>query len=49
MWGLIEDKLVVPMSQIWDVLLSTSNPDVIQIIADHLDPIEARLNITLAQ
>ncbi len=49
MWGLIEDKLVAPMSQIWDALLSTSNPDVNQIIADYLDPIETRLNITLSQ
>jgi hypothetical protein len=28
--------------------LSTDNPDVNQIIADHLDPIEASLNQTLA-
>jgi multiple sugar transport system substrate-binding protein len=48
-WGLIEDKLAIGMSQIWDALLSTSDPDVNQIIADHLDPIETELNIMLAQ
>ncbi len=49
MWGLIEDKLVIAMSQIWNALLDTSNPDVNQITAYHLDPIETRLNITLSQ
>ncbi len=48
MWGLVEDKLVAPIAQIWYTLLSTSDPDVNQIIADYLDPIETRLNITLS-
>ncbi len=47
--GLVEDKVVAGMSQIWDALLSTSDPDIDQVIADHLDPLEARLNITLSE
>lgn len=48
MWGLVEEKLAAGLSHIWQVLLSTPNPDVDQIIADHLDPIEAELNQALA-
>jgi multiple sugar transport system substrate-binding protein len=49
MWGLIEDKLAVGLSQIWNTLLSTPNPQVEQIIAAQFDPLEKRLNITLSQ
>jgi ABC-type glycerol-3-phosphate transport system substrate-binding protein len=49
MWGLVEDKLVNVLSQTWKTLLTTSNPDVEQVIASHLDPIEARLNLALSQ
>jgi multiple sugar transport system substrate-binding protein len=48
-WGLIEDKLNLVFSQIWMTLLTTPNPDVEQVIADQLDPIETRLNLTLSQ
>ncbi len=48
-WGLIEEKLAVGLSSIWQVLLSTPNPDVTKIIADQLDPIEASLNKILSQ
>jgi ABC-type glycerol-3-phosphate transport system substrate-binding protein len=44
MWGVVEEKLGAELSKIWQALLSTPNPDVSQIIADHLDPIETSLN-----
>jgi multiple sugar transport system substrate-binding protein len=49
LWGLIEDKLVNAMAQTWKTLFSASNPDVDQVIADHLNPMEDKLNITLSQ
>ncbi len=49
MWGLVEEKLAAGLSGIWQALLSAQNPDVSQIIADQIDPIEASLNTTLAQ
>lgn len=47
MWGVVEEKLAAGLSNIWQALLSTPNPDVSQIIADHLDPIETSLNQAL--
>jgi multiple sugar transport system substrate-binding protein len=49
MWGLIEDKMVIALSQVWKMLLTTPNPNLDQILASHLDPIQDRLNITLSQ
>src|SRR5688572_24083322 len=49
MWGLVEEKLVIGLSQIWKALLTSSNPDVDQVIAGQLDPIEHRLNLALSQ
>src|SRR5688572_10736833 len=48
-WGLIEDKLNLAFSQLWNTLLTTPNPNVDYVIASHLDPIETRLNLTLSQ
>ena len=48
-WGLIEDKLNLAFSQIWNTLLTTPSPNVEQVIAGHIDPIETRLNLTLSQ
>jgi hypothetical protein len=49
MWGLVEEQLSAGLTRIWQSLLSTPDPDVSQVIADHLDPIENSLNTTLAQ
>ncbi len=49
MWGLIEDKMIQPMSHIWSHLLDTPDPNVEQVIAEHLDPVEKKLNLALSQ
>lgn len=49
LWGLVEDKLMIALSQVWQELLGASTPNVDASIARYLDPIEARLNMALAQ
>lgn len=49
MWGLVEEQLAIGLSGIWQVLLSTPNPNVGKVIDDLLDPIEASLNQTLSK
>ena len=48
-WGLIEDKLDLAFGQIWKTLLTTPDPNVDEVIGGQLDPLEARLNLTLSQ
>lgn len=48
-WGLIEDKLNTAFSQVWKTLLTAPDPNVERAIASQLDPLEARLNLTLSQ
>lgn len=49
MWGLIEEKLALAMMRIWSSLFSTPNPDMDRVIDSHLNPMEDKLNATLAQ
>jgi len=49
LWGLIEDKLVKALNQIWQKIFASSDPNIDQIIKETLLPLEDRLNITLSQ
>ena len=49
LWGLVEDKLVKALNQIWQTIFATPDPKIDQIIEDALLPLEERLNITLSQ
>jgi multiple sugar transport system substrate-binding protein len=49
LWGLVEDKLVKALNQIWQTIFASPEPDVEQIIKNTLLPLEERLNITLSQ
>ena len=49
LWGLVEDKLVKGLNQIWQGIFATPEPNVAQIIENTLLPLEQRLNITLSQ
>jgi ABC-type glycerol-3-phosphate transport system substrate-binding protein len=49
MWALVEEKLALAMMKIWSTLFSTANPDLDQIIAENLDPMETKINISLSQ
>jgi maltose-binding protein MalE len=49
LWGVVEDKLVKALNQIWQKIFAVSEPDLDQIIQDTLFPLEDRLNITLSQ
>jgi multiple sugar transport system substrate-binding protein len=46
-WGMIEHKLIAEMSQIWNEIFSTPDPEVEVIVKKHLVPLARRLNITL--
>lgn len=46
-WGMIEEKLIIEMSFIWDEIFATPDPDVDAIIKKHLISLGRRLNITL--
>ncbi len=47
-WGMIEEKLKIEISLIWDEIFSTPDPDIEVIVRKHLVPLARRLNITLA-
>jgi multiple sugar transport system substrate-binding protein len=49
LWGLVEDKLVKALNNIWHKIFAAPDPNVEQIIRDTLLPLEDRLNITLSQ
>ena len=46
-WGTIEEKLKIEISQIWDEIFATPDPDVEAILKKRLVPLARRLNITL--
>ena len=46
-WGTIEEKLKIEISQVWDEIFATPNPDIQAIVRKHLVPLARRLNITL--
>jgi maltose-binding protein MalE len=46
-WGTIEEKLKIEISQVWDELFSTPDPNVEAILRKRLVPLARRLNITL--
>lgn len=48
LWGLIEDKLSAAIGVIWKNLYTKENPDISREIAEVLDPLESRLNLTLS-
>lgn len=47
-WGLIEDKLSLALTHMWDDLLSLPNPDLEAIMNKHLKPLAQQLDVTLA-
>jgi len=47
-WGLVEDKLVVALAQIWEDVLSASSPDLLRIIRGRLEPLAQRLSLALS-
>ena len=49
LWGLVEDRLVKALNNIWQMIFATPEPNVGRIIENTLLPLEERLNITLSQ
>jgi hypothetical protein len=47
LWGAVEDKLRVGLSNIWADLFDNPTQDLDQCIAKHLVPLARRLNMTL--
>lgn len=48
LWGLVEDKLTTAISNIWQALYSQENPNIETEIANVLDPLERRLQLTIS-
>ncbi len=48
-WGLVEDKILPTLEQIWKDVLSGSSQDLDAIIAKHIEPLAQRLDMALAQ
>ncbi len=48
LWGLIEDRLSIGFSQIWQTLYANENANIDEEIARVLDPLERRLQLTLS-
>jgi len=48
LWGLMEDKLTTAIGQIWQALYSQENPNLEAEIANVLDPLEHRLQLTIS-
>jgi len=49
LWGMIEDKLSSALTMIWKILLDHPELDTAQTLAEYLDPLARRLNITLSE
>jgi multiple sugar transport system substrate-binding protein len=48
LWGLIEERLMVGIQQIWQTLYANENANIEEEIARVLDPLERRLQLTLS-
>jgi hypothetical protein len=48
-WGLVEDKILPTVEQIWKDVLADSSQDLDAVIAKHVEPLAQRLDIALAQ
>jgi multiple sugar transport system substrate-binding protein len=48
LWGLVEDKLSIAIGHIWNALYSQQNPNIEEEIANVLDPLEHRLQLTIS-
>jgi ABC-type glycerol-3-phosphate transport system substrate-binding protein len=48
-WGLVEDKILPTLEQIWKDVLAGSSQDLDAIIAKHIEPLAQRLDVALAQ
>ncbi len=46
-WGTIEEKLKIEISQIWEEIFAAPDPDILAIVKKRLVPLARRLNITL--
>jgi multiple sugar transport system substrate-binding protein len=46
-WGLIEDRLVNAIAQIWQKVIFTPNPNIDRLMSDYLETLEGRTNINL--
>jgi multiple sugar transport system substrate-binding protein len=49
LWGVVEDKLIDTFGHIWEDILAQPTQRVEDIVAQHLEPLAARLDKTLAQ
>ncbi len=49
LWGMIEDKLTSTLTAIWKDLLEQPELDTTQTLAEYLQPLARRLNITLSE
>jgi multiple sugar transport system substrate-binding protein len=49
LWGLVEDRLIVAINQIWQALYTKENPNLEVEIANVFDPLERRLQLTLSE
>lgn len=49
LWGLVEDRLVIALTQIGQAVLAEDAGDLDQIIHQYIDPLARKLNITLSQ
>jgi multiple sugar transport system substrate-binding protein len=49
LWGLVEEKLDNALSQIWISLMEEPSADLDEVIRKNIDPLAARLNVTLGQ
>jgi multiple sugar transport system substrate-binding protein len=49
LWGVIEDRLTHAISNLWDDILASPQPDLEALYDKHVSPLVSRLNITLSQ
>jgi hypothetical protein len=47
LWGLVEEKLNDVLSHLWADLLADPRLDLEKAVAEHLEPLARRLNLTL--
>jgi multiple sugar transport system substrate-binding protein len=48
-WGLVEDRLVLALAQLWEDVLARPGQDLDAILVEHLDPLAHRVDLMLAQ
>ena len=48
LWGMVEERLVGELNQIWTALFANPDADIDQLLNQHLDPLAERLNSVLS-